>query len=102
MLTRVVENIQVQITSIHVRVEDTRFFGQPLSMGITLQRLFIQSTDAEWQPRFLDRTVEENRHEPLRKLIQLDGFGIYCEPREKLQNLISLIEGSGDTPAAQL
>jgi hypothetical protein len=59
-LTKIGDNIQIKIKTIHVRFEDAIFFKEPLSMGITLERLFIQTTDENWNPVFIDRTQTKN------------------------------------------
>ena len=45
LTTKIIDNMQINITNIHVRYEDTKFFKKPLSMGATLQRLQIHTTD---------------------------------------------------------
>lgn len=61
------------------------FFGQPLSMGVTLGRLFVQSTDEAWKPIFIDRTLTENKSKALRKKLELGNLGIYCEPKDSAE-----------------
>ncbi len=40
----------------------------PFSMGLTLKKLIIKSTDENWNPKFINR---KNLDIPLRKLLQL-------------------------------
>lgn len=56
MLSKIVDNLQVQIKGIHVRFEDTMFFKQPLSMGLTLEKFSARTTNEAWAPEFIDRT----------------------------------------------
>jgi len=92
MLTKIVDNIQVQIKNIHIRYEDTMFFKQPLSMGITLERLSIKTTNEEWVPEFIDRTLPANKHKPLQKHLDLRNVGFYCNPQDDLSQMVSLVE----------
>ena len=41
LTTKIVDNLQICISNIHVRYEDTMFFKKPICMGITLQKLSI-------------------------------------------------------------
>lgn len=64
-------------------MEDDKFFGQPLCLGVTLGRLFVESTDEQGQPMFIDRTLAANKAVALRKKLTLENFGIYCEPKDQ-------------------
>ena len=91
MTTKVVDNIQVSIRNIHVRYEDTRFFKDPLSIGITLEKLEIQTTNEHWESEFIDRTLSKNKDKPLQKLLNLRNIGLYCQPLDVPSMMVSLI-----------
>ena len=65
LTTKIVDNLQICIQNIHVRYEDTLFFKKPICMGITLQKLSIQTTNEEWQETFIDRTLTKNKDKPI-------------------------------------
>jgi hypothetical protein len=89
---RVVDNIQLSIKNIHIRFEDTHLFREPISMGLTLQELSVDTTNESWQKEFIDRTVEANKQKPLNKLLSLRNFGFYCSPNDDLNNLVLQLE----------
>ncbi len=64
-----------------MRFEDT--ITNQYSWGLTLDKLDIYSVDSKGTKKFVDRTLAENKNEPLRKLLYLSNFGIYWTPREK-------------------
>jgi vacuolar protein sorting-associated protein 13A/C len=65
LTTKIIDNMQINITNIHVRYEDTKFFKKPLSIGLTLQRLQIHTTDEKWKEAFFDRTLAKNKTKPI-------------------------------------
>lgn len=85
MLTRIVDNLQIQIKGIHVRYEDVMFGKEPLSMGITLEKFQAKTTNEKWEPEFIDRTQTANKYKPLQKHIELSNVGLYCKPRDSQQ-----------------
>lgn len=82
LMTKVIDNLQIKIKGIHVRLEDTHFFSQPISMGVTLERLFVESKNERGDADFIDRTLEKNKAKPIRKHIDMRNFGVYCEPKD--------------------
>ena len=48
LTTKIVDNLQIVIKNIHIRFEDTQYMKDPLSMGITLQKLAAHTTDEKW------------------------------------------------------
>ncbi|KAJ8271533.1 hypothetical protein COCON_G00103920 [Conger conger] len=59
MATQVIKNLQVKITSIHIRYEDDVSDPQrPLSMGVTLSELSLQTTDANWKACILNEAAK--------------------------------------------
>ncbi|XP_068617083.1 intermembrane lipid transfer protein VPS13C [Brachionichthys hirsutus] len=59
MATQVIKNLQVKINSIHLRYEDDLLDPQrPLSMGITLSELSLQTTDENWKLAILNEAAK--------------------------------------------
>ncbi len=79
---KVLDNLQITIKSIHIRVEnpwkESRF-----SFGITLDFLTIHATNAKWEKTFIDRTNQENAKLPNYKILLLENFAIYWNSDEK-------------------
>ncbi|XP_074493929.1 intermembrane lipid transfer protein VPS13A isoform X2 [Sebastes fasciatus] len=73
LVTQVIKNLQVKISNIHVRYEDDVTNPNcPLSFGVSLKNLSLQTSDENWNPRLLD---ENSRL--FFKLVQLDNLFAY-------------------------
>ncbi|XP_035991633.1 vacuolar protein sorting-associated protein 13C isoform X3 [Fundulus heteroclitus] len=59
LATQVIKNLQVKISSIHLRYEDDLSDPQrPLSMGVTLSELSLQTTDENWKLCILNEAAK--------------------------------------------
>ncbi|XP_036442421.1 vacuolar protein sorting-associated protein 13C isoform X5 [Colossoma macropomum] len=59
LATQVIKNLQVKITSIHIRYEDDVSDPErPLSMGVTLSELSLQTTDENWRACILNEAAK--------------------------------------------
>ncbi|XP_033475720.2 intermembrane lipid transfer protein VPS13A isoform X1 [Epinephelus lanceolatus] len=98
LVTQVIKNLQVKISNIHVRYEDDVTNPNcPLSFGVSLKKLSLQTSDKNWNPSLLD---ENSRL--FYKLVQLDSLFAYWNvnsllfsnhsPDEALQCLQSSID----------
>ena len=92
LTSKVVDNIQVSIKNIHIRYEDSVGLSQPLSLGITMEKLDIETTNENWESQFIDRTINENNFKPMMKIINLSNFGFYCDPKDSHSRQISMID----------
>ncbi|KAL6114111.1 vps13a [Pungitius sinensis] len=73
LVTQVIKNLQVKISNIHVRYEDDVTNPKcPLSFGVSLKNLSLQTSDENWNPRLLD---EHSRL--FFKLVQLENLFAY-------------------------
>uniref|UniRef100_A0A3B3B5S6 Chorein N-terminal domain-containing protein n=1 Tax=Oryzias melastigma TaxID=30732 RepID=A0A3B3B5S6_ORYME len=55
LVTQVIKNLQVKISNIHVRYEDNVTNSKcPLSFGVSLKNLSLQTADKNWKPSLLD------------------------------------------------
>ncbi|XP_051279372.1 vacuolar protein sorting-associated protein 13A isoform X1 [Dicentrarchus labrax] len=73
LVTQVIKNLQVKISNIHVRYEDDVTNPNcPLSFGVSLKNLSLQTADEHWNPSILD---ENSRL--FFKLVQLDNLFAY-------------------------
>ncbi|KAL1007735.1 hypothetical protein UPYG_G00090880 [Umbra pygmaea] len=59
LATQIIKNLQVKVTSIHLRYEDDISDPQrPLSMGVTLAELSLQTTDENWKTCILNEAAK--------------------------------------------
>ncbi|XP_029472303.1 vacuolar protein sorting-associated protein 13A isoform X2 [Rhinatrema bivittatum] len=73
LVTQVIKNLQVKISSIHVRYEDDITNPDcPLSFGVSLQNLSLQTSDQNWNPCLHDETAKL-----FYKLVRLDNLFAY-------------------------
>ncbi|KAM9858498.1 intermembrane lipid transfer protein VPS13A [Aulostomus maculatus] len=73
LVTQVIRNLQVKISNIHIRYEDdVTSPSHPLSFGVSLGNLSLQTADNNWNPSLLD---ENSRL--FFKLVQLDNLFAY-------------------------
>ncbi|KAM9409075.1 intermembrane lipid transfer protein VPS13C isoform 2-T2 [Pholidichthys leucotaenia] len=73
LATQVIKNLQVKINSIHLRYEDDLSDPQrPLSMGVTLSELSLQTTDENWKLCILNEAAKI-----IYKLGSLECLGVY-------------------------
>ncbi|XP_028312141.1 intermembrane lipid transfer protein VPS13A isoform X2 [Gouania willdenowi] len=80
LVTQVIKNLQVKISNIHVRYEDDVTNPNcPLSFGVSLKNLSLQTADENWNPSLLD---ENSRL--FFKLVQLDSLFAYWNVKTML------------------
>ena len=41
-------------------------------MGVYLKEITAETTDQDWNKKFMDRTVKENKLKPINKIIKLN------------------------------
>ncbi|KAJ5225571.1 hypothetical protein N7468_006796 [Penicillium chermesinum] len=73
MITAVVDNLQISIKNVHLRYEDSVASpNHPFAVGVTLKELSAVSTDAEWNPTFIQSTSDTTH-----KLAVLGALSVY-------------------------
>ena len=92
LTSKILDNIQVSIKNIHIRFEDANNYELPLSMGLTMEKLEIETTNEKWEREFFDRTNPLNKFKPLQKIIKLNNLGFYCNPKDTEARCISKIK----------
>ena len=73
LVTKIVDNLQVEVKNIHVRYEDSISApGHPFALGVTLEEFSAVSTDGQWKPTFIQNSTVSTH-----KLATLDALAIY-------------------------
>lgn len=85
---KIVDNLQITIRNIHVRFEDT--INKRYSWGFCLDKLEVYTTNRDGVKTFIDRTLNENKDEAMRKLLKISNAGVYWNSNET--RLISELE----------
>lgn len=78
-ITHVVENMQLKITDVHIRYEDSITIPHcRFACGITIDSLSVESCDANWQPGIPSAAgITDNASF---KLLQLHALNVYWDP----------------------
>ncbi|KAM6169962.1 intermembrane lipid transfer protein VPS13A [Rhynchocyon petersi] len=80
LVTQIIKNLQVKISSIHIRYEDDiTDRDNPLSFGISLQNFSLQTTDQDWVPCLHNETEKL-----FRKLVRLDNLFAYWNVKSQM------------------
>ncbi|KAM9329208.1 intermembrane lipid transfer protein VPS13A [Gastrophryne carolinensis] len=80
LVTQVIKNLQVKISNIHIRYEDDITNSQcPLSFGVSLQNLSLQTSDKNWNPCLHDESAKL-----FYKIIRLDNLFAYWNVKSEM------------------
>ncbi|XP_061483494.1 intermembrane lipid transfer protein VPS13A isoform X2 [Rhineura floridana] len=80
LITQVIRNLQLKISNIHIRYEDDITNKDiPLSFGVSLQNLSLQTSDQNWNPCIQDAT-----NKLFYKLVRLDNFFAYWNVKSEM------------------
>lgn len=93
IVLKVLDNLQITIKSIHIRVENL-IGNNKYSLGMTLNFLSIHATNEKWEKKFIDRTDSKNENLPSYKILLLNNFSVYWNSDEK--NFFSLLPKNTD------
>lgn len=107
LITKIVDNLQFTVRNIHIRYEDSLSNPEhPFSAGITLAEFSAVSTDANWNPTFI-----QNSGDGIHKLARLESLSVYWdtdseslaghEISEAQNKFNALIARDGSTPSHQ-
>ncbi|XP_073435523.1 intermembrane lipid transfer protein VPS13C isoform X2 [Dendrobates tinctorius] len=80
LAAQVIKNLQVKITDIHIRYEDDiTDVNIPVSVGVTLAELSLQTSSESWTPSILNEASKV-----IYKLVRLDSFSTYWNVNSKM------------------
>lgn len=82
LLVKALDNLQVQVQHLHIRMEDTCSSGpHPYAVGVTLESIIIKSADEGWNYTMVVRKPEKQQTAAtpsfLRKKMDINKFGVY-------------------------
>lgn len=77
-ITKIINNVQLNIRNVHIIYQATDNFGVPFLLGISFDSLAIQAANDDWQPGFV------NGSNSMKKLITLTNFSVYWKKDEKI------------------
>ncbi|XP_053604237.1 intermembrane lipid transfer protein Vps13 isoform X1 [Plodia interpunctella] len=76
LVTQIIKNVQLKITDIHIRYEDSVTNPRaPFSLGITLHNLSVHTTDENWKQTVIQEAVTK-----IFKILHLEGLAMYWNP----------------------
>ncbi|CAI5730982.1 unnamed protein product [Hyaloperonospora brassicae] len=83
LVNKIIDNVELHIRRIHIRLEDYSTGDHPFSVGMTIESVHVQSTNSNWQPSYVDTSIS---HEPrIYKILELNHLSVYCDPEGELQ-----------------
>ncbi|KAH7149038.1 hypothetical protein B0J13DRAFT_620943 [Dactylonectria estremocensis] len=73
LVTKIVDNLQVEVKNIHIRYEDSISApGHPFALGMTLKEFSAISTDGKWAPTFIQDSTSVTH-----KMATLGALAVY-------------------------
>lgn len=79
LTAQIVNNVQIKISDIHIRYEDTTTTGQPFAFGVTLSDLTVHTTDENWVHTLVTDSVTK-----VYKMAQLEMLAVYLNCNTQL------------------
>ena len=69
LVTKIIDNIQVTLENVYVRLEDDISFpAKPLACGIALKKISAITTDKDWNFKYIENADEIHKAASLRNL----------------------------------
>ncbi|XP_065079310.1 intermembrane lipid transfer protein Vps13 isoform X3 [Ochlerotatus camptorhynchus] len=79
LTAQIVNNVQIRISDIHIRYEDTTTTGFPFAFGVTLSNLSVHTTDKNWMQTLVSESVTK-----IYKVAQLEMLSVYMNCNTQL------------------
>jgi hypothetical protein len=90
LVTCIVDNLEVRVSNIHIRYEDSISIpGKTFCCGITLDSIFLTTTDENWNVRFVKRDAAAKASTSVNKLGQVKNVGVYWNISDESQASLS-------------
>lgn len=76
LTTKIIDNIEIKISNIHFRYEDSQTFpGEVFSFGATLESFIVTTTNSRWEETFVAR--EGDKEQTIYKKAKMENFVAY-------------------------
>ncbi|KAL5288954.1 hypothetical protein ACFFRR_009268 [Megaselia abdita] len=79
LTAQIINNLQIKITNVHLRYEDSHNASHPFSIGVTLHDLDIYTTDSNWMKTYITQQVSK-----VYKIAKLNSLSIYMNCNDKI------------------
>lgn len=102
LLTKIADNIQLNISQVHIRYEDDLSAPLPFAFGLVLSSLEAVSADENWARSFLSEPRQF-----VNKLVSFSKFSMYWDTNAKflefntLEELVQQLEETLENPSLQ-
>ncbi|KAG2768458.1 hypothetical protein PC116_g10796 [Phytophthora cactorum] len=83
LVNKIIDNLELHIRRIHIRVEDHSSGEHPFALGLTIESVHVQSTNSNWQPSYVD--TSKSNEPRIFKIVELNHLSVYCNPDCELQ-----------------
>ena len=81
LVEKIIDNLQISISDIHIRMESASDPVENLGFGVTLDHLDMLTTDKNWKETFIDRTKSKGEATVYKKL-DIKNFYVYWNADE--------------------
>ncbi|DBA04983.1 TPA: hypothetical protein N0F65_006985, partial [Lagenidium giganteum] len=78
LVNKIIDNLELHIRRIHVRLEDQSSGDHPFALGLTIESVHAQSTNSNWQPSYVD--TSKSNEPRIYKIIELNHLSVYLNP----------------------
>ncbi|KAH3759481.1 Vacuolar protein sorting-associated protein 13 [Pelomyxa schiedti] len=76
ILAKVLANLQITLTNIHVRYEDTNERGESFAIGVAIRAVRAESTNSNWEPCFINTDTQLDL---IFNMVTIDSFSVYWD-----------------------
>ena len=84
LIASILDNIQINVRHVHVRLEDDFISGLPFCVGITLGRLKVRTCNKEWkqESKNVQRNEEGSVTSTNRRMAEVESLAVYWDSEE--------------------
>uniref|UniRef100_K3WU58 Vacuolar protein sorting-associated protein n=1 Tax=Globisporangium ultimum (strain ATCC 200006 / CBS 805.95 / DAOM BR144) TaxID=431595 RepID=K3WU58_GLOUD len=78
LINKIIDNLELHVRRIHVRLEDYGTGDHPFALGLTIESVHVQSTNSSWQPSYVD--ASKSNEPRIYKIVELNHLSVYLNP----------------------